>query len=218
MKKFSIATVTLVALTSLVLAQAKAADPKAGSAAGSAAKAGGSAAPAKPGSGSAAAAPAMPKPAPEIAATLKQMGARTNCTGVVMGGADGKTEMKFKGSETYKAAFDGWFIDLAMTGTAGEGKAAVKMKMEQWMTYDPKMSKWRMVGVMNDGGTMAGTADFANGKLEAQYDTWGGMSGAGKFKDHGDMTDAKAGMKFSGEMSMDGGKTWNKVYDMTCKK
>jgi hypothetical protein len=31
------------------------------------------------------------------------------------------------------------------------------------------------------------------------------------------MTDPKAGMKMWGEMSMDG-KTWTKVYEMTCKK
>jgi hypothetical protein len=28
----------------------------------------------------------------------------------------------------------------------------------------------------------------------------------------------KAGVKMNGEMSMDKGKTWNKVYEMTCKK
>jgi hypothetical protein len=44
----------------------------------------------------------------------------------------------------------------------------------------------------------------------------GGM-GAGMFKDHGDMTDKKVGMHMWGEMSMDKGKTWVKVYDMTCK-
>ena len=44
------------------------------------------------------------------------------------------------------------------------------------------------------------------------------MMGAGTFKDHVDMTDAKAGVKMWGEMSMDKGKTWKKVYEMTCKK
>jgi hypothetical protein len=193
MKTSWLATATLVAMTSLVMAQAKSPDPKAGL-------------------------PPPPKPAPEIAAQLKAMGSRTNCTGVFMGGADGKTEMKLKGSETYKVALDGWFINISMTGSAGEGKAAMKMKMEQYMTYDPTMSKWRLVGMMNDGSTMAGTADMASGKVDAQSDVWGGTIGAAKLKDHGDMTDPKAGMKMWGEASKDGGKTWNKVYEMTCRK
>jgi hypothetical protein len=33
-----------------------------------------------------------------------------------------------------------------------------------------------------------------------------------------DMTDAKVGMKSRGEMSLDKGKTWLPVYEMTCKK
>jgi hypothetical protein len=32
------------------------------------------------------------------------------------------------------------------------------------------------------------------------------------------MSDPKAGAKFWGEFSMDKGKTWTKVYEMTCKK
>src|SRR5262245_17799835 len=112
MKKFSIVFVSLVALAGFALGQAKQADPKAGSAAAPP-KAGSAAAPPKAGSaaaGSAAAgAPAAPKveapkPPPEIAAMMKQMGPRSNCTGIGMGGADMKTEMKFKGTTTRKVA------------------------------------------------------------------------------------------------------------------
>jgi hypothetical protein len=84
------------------------------------------------------------------------------------------------------------------------------------MTYDAKLGKWRGISVMNDGTQMVGTADMKDGKIEAVWDTQGGM-GAGMFKDHGDMTDKKAGTHMWGEMSMDKGKTWTKVYDMTCK-
>src|SRR5262245_56744639 len=123
MKKFSIVFVSLVAMASFALGQAKQPDPKAGSAAppiaGSAAPApaktgsgAGSAAPAKTGSGAGSAAPAKtgsgagsaaattggaaapkmeaPKPPTEIAAMMKQMGPRSNCTGIGMGGADMK--------------------------------------------------------------------------------------------------------------------------------
>ena len=96
-------------------------------------------------------------------------------------------------------------------------KAKMTMKMEAYMTWDAKMGKWRMVSVMNDGTQMVGTADFKDGKLEAVSDTVGPM-GSGMFKDHGDATDKKVGMHMWGEMSMDKGKTWMPVYEMTCKK
>jgi hypothetical protein len=127
-----------------------------------------------------------------------------------------KTEVKFAGTITRKAALDGWWIQESMTGTMGEGKAKGTMKMENYMTWDSKLGKWRAVAVMNDGTQMVGTADFKDGKLEATWDTKGNM-GDGMFRDHGDATDKKAGMHIWGEMSMDKGKTWTKVYDMTCK-
>ena len=157
----------------------------------------------------------MPKPPAEIAATVKMAGARSNCKGTGLG-MDMKTEVKFTGTVTRKVDLDGWWMHESMTGTMGEGKAAGKMKMESFMTFDSKLGKWRAVSVMNDGTQMVGTADLKDGKLEAVWDTTGGM-GAGMFKDHGDMTDKKAGMHMWGEMSMDKGKTWTKVYDMTCK-
>ena len=66
----------------------------------------------------------MPKPDPQVAATLKAMGARSNCKGTGMGGPDMKTEMKFKGTMTHKSDLDGWWIHDSFNGTMGEGKAA----------------------------------------------------------------------------------------------
>lgn len=188
----------------------------AGSAAGGA-KAGAGAATGAAGTATAQAGAAMemPKPPAEIAATIKMAGARNNCKGSGLG-PDMKSEMKFTGSITRKAALDGWWVHESMTGTVGQGKTAAKLKMESYMTFDSKLGKWRAVAVMNDGTQMVGTADFKDGKLEATWDTQGGM-GAGMFRDHGDMTDKKVGMHMWGEMSMDKGKTWTKVYDMTCK-
>ena len=218
MKKISIAMFSIIAMAGVASAQGK------GSAAAGAkvdAKAGGAAVGAKVDAKADAKAPAtpameMPKPPAEIAATLKMMGAHQNCTGTAMGGPDMKTEMKFKGAITHKSDLDGWWIHDSMTGTAGEGKAAMKFKMEGYMTYDSKLGKWRTTSVMNDGGNMAGTADMKDGKFESQSDAWSNM-GKGMMKEHGDMTDKKVGMHMWGEMSADGGKTWNKVYDMTCK-
>jgi hypothetical protein len=44
------------------------------------------------------------------------------------------------------------------------------------------------------------------------------MMGEVMFRDHEDMSDPKAGVKQWGEFSMDKGKTWTKVYELTCKK
>ena len=165
--------------------------------------------------GQAGAAMEMPKPPAEVAAMVKMAGARDTCKGTGLG-MDMKSEVPFKGTLTRRVELDGWWIHETMTGTIGTGRAAGKMKMESYMTYDPKIAKWRTLAVMNDGSQMVGTAEIKDGKLEAQSDTVGGM-GSGMFRDHGDMTDKKVGMHIWGEMSMDKGKTWTKVYDMTCK-
>jgi hypothetical protein len=153
-----------------------------------------------------------------MSATLMQMGTRMNCTGTTWGGPDGKTEMKMKGTGTQALALDGWFIKGSSTLTMGEGKAKSTLKIDSYMTWDPKISKWRSVGAANDGSIMVGTSELKDGKRSSMSDMYGGMMGDGKFRESGDMTDPKAGMKMMGEMSKDGGKTWNKVYDMTCKK
>ena len=237
MNKFSMTFVALAAMAGMAFAQAKTgsaggaaatgagATVKAGAGAGSGSAAAGAKAGA--GSGSAAGAKAaeapkmeMPKPPAEIAATLKAMGNRTTCTGTTWGGADGKTEMKMKGTGTSALALDGWFIKGSMTLTMGEGKNKGTLKIDSYMTWDAKAGKWRSIGAANDGAVMVGTSTMAaDGKsMDSMSDMYGGMMGDGKFKEHGDMSDPKAGMHMTGEKSNDGGKTWSKVYDMTCKK
>ena len=202
--------------TGAAKAGAGAATGAAGNAAGQAkAGAGGAAGAAGGATAQAGAAMEMPKPPAEIKDLVKMAGARNTCKGTGLG-MDMKSEVKFTGTITRKADLDNWWVHESMTGTMGEGKAKMTMKMEAYMTWDAKMGKWRMVSVMNDGTQMVGTADFKDGKLEAVSDTVGPM-GSGMFKDHGDATDKKVGMHMWGEMSMDKGKTWTKVYDMTCK-
>src|ERR1041385_2758953 len=153
MKTFSrvaIATLTVAGLTMVALADTKTpaakADPKAPAA----------------GSGSAAApAMQMPKPAPEIADTLKQMQGTWSCTGTAVG-PDMKSEAKFKATMTSKSDLDGFWIHDSMTGTAGEGKTAMKFKMESYSTFDPAAKKWHRVSMMNDGAMMTGVGDAMN--------------------------------------------------------
>ena len=219
MKKISIALFSIMAMAGVASAQqAKGSAATPATPAPKAPAAGGGAAAAKqPATPAAPAAPAMemPKAPTEVKDMVKMAGARNACKGTGLG-MDMKTEVKFTGTITRKADLDNWWVHESMTGTMGEGKAKMTMKMEAYMTWDAKLAKWRMVSVMNDGTQMVGTADFKDGKLEAVSDTTGPM-GAGMFKDHGDATDKKVGMHMWGEMSMDKGKTWTKVYDMTCK-
>ena len=201
MKTLTITLVSLAAMTGLAMAEQKAPVAKVDT------KAAPPAAPAKM---------ETPKPPAEIMATFKQMGPRLRCTGTGLG-MDMKTEVKFTGTQVNKVVLDGWFIQMSLNGTIGQGKEAMKMKMESFMTYDAKSGKWRSVSAMNDGSTGAGTSELKDGKMQGTSTMWG-MWGESLFRDHGDYTDMKAGAKMWGEMSMDKGKTWTKVYEMTCKK
>ncbi len=197
MNRFSMTMVAVATMAGIATAQPKQADSKA-------------AAPA-----AATQAPEKGKPPAEIKAMLKQMGARQTCTGTGLG-PDMKSEVAFKGTTTNKLALDGWFIQGTMTGTMGQGKTAMKMKMDSFMTYDAKSGKWRSVGAMNDGTTMVGTTEMRDNKITGTS-TMSGPMGDALFRESGDVSNPKA-MKFTGEMSPDKGKTWIKVYEMTCKK
>jgi hypothetical protein len=203
MKTISISMVSLLAMGGLGFAQTA---KGSGATVGATVKSGASVAPPVP--------TEMPKPPAEIAAAAKMMSKPLSCTGTGLG-PDMKTEVKMKSTMAAKSDMSGWWIRQTIKGTVGEGKTATKMNMEGLLTYDAKLAKWRFLGVSNDGGSMTGTADLKDGKYELVGEMTGPM-GTATFKDHGDMTDKKA-VHFWGEMSMDRGKTWTKVYDQTCK-
>jgi hypothetical protein len=157
----------------------------------------------------------MPKAAPEIAEMVKNMAGTWKCTGT---GMMGTNELKFTGTMKSKADLDGFWVHDSFDGSMGEGKAAMKFKFEGYSTFDPGSKKWRSVMIDNWGGQMVGTSDgMQGGKMDTMSDTMD-MRGKGQFKDHTDATDPKKGVHMWGEESRDNGKTWNKVYDMTCKK
>ena len=159
----------------------------------------------------AAATPAMPTVPTEIADMAKGMAGTWKCKGETMH-MDG-TKEAVTATNTAKVDLDKWWISETLSVT---GK--MKFKMQGYTTYDASAKKWRRVSVDNWGGSYVGTSDgMKDNKMDWNLDVMGPM-GAGQFRDHVDATDAKAGVKMWGEMSMDKGKTWNKVYEMTCKK
>jgi hypothetical protein len=156
--------------------------------------------------------PEMPKPAQQVADRVKAMTGTWKCEGTAAG-MDGK-DTPFKGSMTSKADLDGFFVHDSFSGTMAMGK----FKFESYSTFDANGKKWHTVMVDNWGGTTVGTGDeMKDGKMDTMSDTMD-MMGKGMMKDHTDVSDMKKGAHMWGEGSHDGGKTWAKVYDMTCKK
>jgi hypothetical protein len=155
---------------------------------------------------------AMPKPPQEIADMVKGESGTWKCDGTATG-MDGK-ESKFTAKMTSKSDLDGWWIHDSFEGSMG---AMGKFKFESFATYDAASKKWHSMMVNNMGGTMLGESDgMKDMKMDVTAVTSSPM-GKGQFKDHIDASDLKKGLHMWGEESRDG-KTFNKVYDMTCKK
>lgn len=160
-------------------------------------------------------APAMGKPtAPaEVTDMLKGAAGTWKCTGKTFT-PDGKS-FDLKATMTMKADLDNFWAHESFTAPMGKDG---NYKFEAYMTYDAGQKKWRRIQVDNMGSQMMGVAAMsADHKMDMDMD---GMSAMGttKFKDHWDGSDMKAGAHSWGEASMDGGKTFVKVYDMVCKK
>jgi hypothetical protein len=157
-----------------------------------------------------AAKPEAPKPAPEIAAMAKQLNGTWKCKGDSFNPDGSKTAI----TATSKAKLD---VDKFWIAENLEVRGPMPFKMTAYTTFDAVAKKWRRVAVTSGGSYMVGTSDgLKDNKMDWTLDTVGPMSS--QFREHIDMSDAKAGGKFWGEASMDKGKTWVKVYEMTCKK
>jgi hypothetical protein len=159
-----------------------------------------------------AAAPAMatPKIPTEIADMGKVVNGTWKCKGTTMNETGKSVAME----ATIKTTTDGYWITDAMEAKADK----TNFKMQSFTTYDATAKKWRRVAVDSMGAQMIGTAEASkDGKVTFNLDMTGPM-GAGQFKDEMDASDAKKGVKFAGKMSMDKGKTWMPVYEMTCTK
>ncbi|MGE0867812.1 MAG: DUF1579 family protein [Kofleriaceae bacterium] len=162
------------------------------------------AAPAKP-------APDMPKPPPELVAAAKAMAGTWRCTGntMDMGGQPAAMTATMKS----RADLDGFWIHDSFDGKLGK----MKLKLEAFSTYDASSKKWRRVMISNEGAQSTGWSDgLKDNKMMWNLESIGPM-GASMFRDYWEIVDAR-NFKASGEVSMDNGKTWLKIYDMACKK
>jgi len=157
-------------------------------------------------------APEMPKPPAEIDAMAKTMVGTWKCTGTTS--APHGSSAKVAGKVTAKVDLDKWWLNDVFEGKGDRGA----FKTVSFSTFDAASKKWRRVSVDNMGQQYVGTSDgIKDGKVVWNLDFLGAM-GAGQFKDTIDPSDPKTGVKFSGLMSVDKGKSWKPVYEMLCKK
>jgi hypothetical protein len=193
MNTFSRVAIAMVGMTGLATAQPKTEAPKA-----DATKAGGQ--------------PDMSPPA-ELAATAKMAGGTWHCKGQ---GMDHTMKMvDTTATMTVKLDVNNWWLH----GTFESRMGKEPFRFESFSTFDPKTKKWSRVMVESGGNWASGeSAGMKDNKVDWELTTHSAMMGDGMFRDHEDMSDAKAGVKLWGEFSPDKGKTWTKIYELTCKK
>lgn len=153
----------------------------------------------------------MPKPPQEMVDAGKAATGTWKCKGEESDHTGTKNAMT--GTMKVKADLDGWWLVETI-----ENKGRASFKMVSYSTFDAASKKWRKLSAMSGGGQMIGTSDgIKDGKLTWNLDLMS-PQGAGMFRDSADYSDLKTGAKYKGEISMDKGKTWMPVYEMTCKK
>ncbi len=155
---------------------------------------------------------AEPKIPQEVADLLKVVTGNWKCTGTVVAGVDTQPQ-PMTATLKSRTDLDGFWIHDTFDAKIGKAK----LKYESFTTYDSR--KWRRVLVDNRGTQVIGTSDgIKDGKMDFNLDAITGAGPASQLRDHLDASDPKAGLKLAGELSTDKGKTWSKVYEMTCKK
>ena len=197
MSTFSRVAILMVGMTSLVAAQPKAAAPAADAKMAPKADAGGM--------------PEM-KPPAELTDMAKQAAGTWHCKGQGMDHSMKMVDMT--ATMKMKLELASFWMHASFESKMGKEPFA----FESYTSFDPASKKWKRVMVETGGGWLTGeSAGLKDNKVDWEMTAHSPM-GEGMFRDHEDLSDVKAGVKMWGEFSMDKGKTWTKVYEMTCKK
>lgn len=150
----------------------------------------------------------------ELAELAKTISGSWKCAGKAAMDPAKPTEMSdMKMTMKMKTDMGGWWI-------VGSMDAGAMFKGEQYITYDPTAKKF--ISMMRDsmgGSEMSTSMGPKDNKVVWEGDARSSMPGmtAMKVRTTHDMSDMKAGVKMTGEFSMDG-KTWMKGWEATCKK
>ena len=163
--------------------------------------------------------PPMPemKPAPEIAAAAKLMIGSYTCKGVDMNpdGSSRPSVAKMKIS----VELNGYYILVDLAEQKSKDNAT-PLQAKMYRTYDATSKKWTNTIIATAPGgpeTMTSTDAMGTGPV-----TW---TGSGTYagqsfteRSHEEPDASTKSVHVWGEFSMDGGKTFQKDYDTTCKK
>lgn len=158
--------------------------------------------------------PAMPTVPAELTAFAKVFTGTWKCKGESVE-HDG-SKVAITATNRTKLDLDKWWLTESVEV---KGMKMGSYKMTTFTTYDATSKKWRRLAMDNFGSQMVGTADATpmGQPMVFNLDSLGPM-GSSRFRDHIDASDLKAGLEVWGELSTDKGKSWNKIYEMTCKK
>ncbi len=156
-----------------------------------------------------------PMKAPQELTDLGKMMAGTwKCTGkAAMDPKDMTKMVDMKMTMKMKLDLGGWWMVGNMDSPMFKGA--------KYVTYDPTAKKWYSMMMDSMGGSETTTSmGMKDNKIVWEGDMRSPMPGmaAAKVRETHDMSDMKAGAKMTGEMSMDGGKTWMKGWESVCKK
>jgi hypothetical protein len=150
----------------------------------------------------------------ELTDMAKMMVGNWKCTGKAAMDPAKPTEMTdMKMTMKMKTDLNGWWIVGSMDSAMFKGT--------MYVTYDPTAKKWYSMMMDSMGGSeMTTSMGMKDNKVVWEGEGRSPMPGmtAMKVRETHDMSDMKAGAKMTGEMSMDGGKTWMKGWESTCKK
>ncbi|MDB4953265.1 MAG: hypothetical protein JWO36_834 [Myxococcales bacterium] len=151
------------------------------------------------------------KPPQELADMAKMSAGTWKCKGQGMGHDMKLADMT--GTMKMKLEVDNWWVHGSFDSKMGKDS----FKFESFTSYDPASKKWHRVMVESGGGySMGDSMGMKDNKVDWELQSHGMMGDMG-FRDHEDMTDAKA-PKMWGEMQDPKTKSWIKVYEMACKK
>jgi hypothetical protein len=155
-------------------------------------------------------APAAPTPSPALLEAGKAMQGTWKCEGKVMMGGERPSVSVMK----VKLELDNFWLAVTMEEKKSK-TTPMPYKATGYRTFDGK--KWRSIGLDNMGGWGQASSDGPkDGKVQ-----WDGKSeapgmGTWMTRDYEEMKGPKE-FHMWGEMSQDG-KTYQPVYDITCKK
>lgn len=152
---------------------------------------------------------AAPKPPEQVTTAAKAMTGTWKCTGQAMDMATNKMGPT-KATIKSKADLDGWWITTSFAETKKGG-----FKFTEMSSFDG--TKWTRDMFDNMGGHETATSTGMTDNKMAWEGTSTSAMGSAKSRHNEEVKSAKE-VHMTGEYSMDGGKTYNQVYDLTCKK